>query len=394
VRANVGAGWAIALPRLVGDETSISMGYVEDARAFAALTEADVERSRASRSARAILWLTLIYWGANVAIFSLADVLQTEPTPLLETTAMRVALALFGIGLCFLIQLALRRLERRALWKRVLLLVVLVPVCAEIYAWASYFSLAWVAGEAIVFPVKWSTTLIVMTRWSWFFIGWAGLCMAVEYAFDAREEEVRASRFQALAQTAKLHALHNQLNPHFLFNSLNSISALIVDRRVEDADRMVDLLASYLRKTLAADPATDVCLVDEIRLQLEYLAIERARYPDLVTNVDVPPELESAAIPALLLQPLVENAVKHGAARSAPPATITIRARREGQDVIVAVENSGGQAGAPAAGAGIGLQNVRERLRHRFGERQQLSVGPLPQGGYAATVRMPLETAR
>ena len=369
------------------------MGYVEDARTFAALTEVNGGRSRAAGSGRAILWLTLIYWGTNVAIFSLADVLQAEPTPFLPTAATRLGLALFGIVLCFLIQLALRRLERRALWKRVLLLVVVVPICAEIYAWASYFSLAWVAGEPIVFPVAWSTTLIVMTRWSWFFIGWAGLCMAVEYAFDAREEEVRASRYQALAQTAKLHALHNQLNPHFLFNSLNSISALIVDRRLEDADRMVDLLASYLRKTLAAEPAADARLIDEVRLQLEYLAIERARYPDLVVNVDVPAELESAAIPALLLQPLVENAVKHGAARSPAPATIAIRARREGDDVIVAVENSGGEEGAPAHGAGIGLRNVRERLRHRFGERQQLSVGPLPQGGYAAAVRMPLETA-
>jgi hypothetical protein len=370
------------------------MGYVEDARAFAAMAEADGGRARASGSVRAILWLTLIYWGTNVAIFSLADLLQPEPTPFLPTAATRIALALFGIGLCVLIQLAQRRLERRALWKRVLLLVVLVPICAEIYAWASYFSLTWVAGEQVVFPVAWSTTLIVMTRWSWFFIGWAGLCMAVEYAFDAREEEVRASRYQALAQTAKLHALHNQLNPHFLFNSLNSISALIVDRRVEDADRMVDLLASYLRKTLAADPAADARLIDEVRLQLEYLAIERARYPDLVVNVDVPAELENAAIPALLLQPLVENAIKHGAARSPAPATIAIRARREGDDVVVAVENSGGEEGAPAQGAGIGLRNVRERLRHRFGERQQLGVGPLASGGYCAAVRMPLETAR
>ena len=98
------------------------MGYVEDARAFAAMAEADGGRARASGSVRAILWLTLIYWGTNVAIFSLADLLQPEPTPFLPTAGTRIALALFGIGLCVLIQLAQRRLERRALWKRVLLL--------------------------------------------------------------------------------------------------------------------------------------------------------------------------------------------------------------------------------------------------------------------------------
>jgi LytS/YehU family sensor histidine kinase len=129
-----------------------------------------------------------------------------------------------------------------------------------------------------------------------------------------------------------------------------------------------------------------------VRLQLEYLAIERARYPDLIVDVDVPVPLEGVAVPALVLQPLVENAVKHGAARSAPPAKIAIRARREGESVVVTVENSGMQAGqgAPAAGAGIGLRNVRERLRHRYGDRQELTAGPSPTG-FAAVVRIPLE---
>jgi LytS/YehU family sensor histidine kinase len=110
----------------------------------------------------------------------------------------------------------------------------------------------------------------------------------------------------------------------------------------------------------------------------------------------VPPELESVAVPGLLLQPLVENAVKHGAARSTAPARITIHARREGDAAIITVENGGGEsiARAPAVGAGIGLQNVRERLRHRFGDRQELNVGPLPQGGFAAEIHLPLEAAR
>lgn len=369
------------------------MGYPEDARAFAALTAADCEEARRSRSGRAVVWLTLIYWAANVSLFILADVLSGDGR-LVQVAATRVTLALFGIGLCFGILWALRRLERRALWKRVLMLVVLVPITAEIYAWVSYFSLAWAGNNPIVFPVPWAAAVVVMTRWSWFFIGWAGLAMTVEYAFEAREEELRATRFQAMAQTAKLHALHNQLNPHFLFNSLNSISALIVDRRVDDADRMVDLLASYLRKTLAADPGADVRLIDEVELQLEYLAIERARYPDLVVDVDVPLGLEDARVPALVLQPLVENAVKHGVARSPAPAKIAIRARREGDQAVIAVENTAADRRQPAAaGAGIGLRNVRERLRHRFGERQRLDVGPKAGGGFAAVIRVPLEEA-
>jgi hypothetical protein len=369
------------------------MGYVEESKAFAVPLEADNPGWRASRSMGAILWLTLAYWGTNVAIFSIADALEGDER-LLPMAAMRVSLAAFGIAMCFGLQLILRRLERRALWKRVLTIVLLVPVIAEIYAWASYFGFSWITGEEIVWPVQWSSAIIVMARWSWFFIGWAGLSLAVEYAFAARDEEVRASRFQALAQTAKLHALHNQINPHFLFNSLNSISALILDRRVEDADRMVDLLASYLRKTLAMDPAADVRLVDEVRLQLEYLAIEQARYPDLVVDVDLPSELEGTPVPALVLQPLVENAVKHGAARSAPPARIAIAARREGDDAVISIVNSVSAAAtsAPAVGAGIGLRNVRERLRHRFGDRQSLTAGPRGEREFAVAMRVPMET--
>lgn len=366
------------------------MGYVENARALASVkVEADERRDDAS--GRAIAWLTVIYWFANAAIFTIANAFSDTPN-LLLMTGTRFALAVFGIGLCFALRMAFRRLERRALWKRVLVLLLLIPLAAETYAWLSYFGLSWAAGEKILIHPNISNTMTTIATWSWFFLGWAGLALAVEYAFDARDEELRASRFESLAQTAKLHALHNQINPHFLFNSLNSIAALVGERRVDAADRMIDLLASYLRRTLAADPHEDVALSDEIDLQLEYLAIEQARYPDLQIEVDLPAELKTVAIPALLLQPLLENAVKHGVANAMPPTKIAIRAHRERDGVAISVENGPAtQSSVMRPGTGIGLRNVRERLMHRFGGGQRLRAAPLEGGGYAQVIYVPLE---
>lgn len=346
---------------------------------------------RARHRARGVAWVTLIWWITHIAVFALANAIQREPR-FFAVTAMRILLAVFGFIICLGIYLVLRRLRGRPLRVKVLWLALVVPVGAEIFAWANYFGLHYARQQSFYQPIDWTTAVPTIATWSWFFLAWAGLCMALEYSQDARDEELRASEFQRMAQAAQMRALHNQLNPHFLFNSLNSISALITDKRPEEADRMVDLLANYLRKTLALDPASDVPLTDEVRLQLEYLAIEQARYPDLTVEVDVPGALKFAPVPALILQPLVENAVKHGVARCNPPARIVIRAWAEGDELFLAVENFGTPA-RPAPdkhSAGIGLGNVRERLANRFGTRQGLGNGPLPGGGYASTIRMPL----
>jgi LytS/YehU family sensor histidine kinase len=154
---------------------------------------------------------------------------------------------------------------------------------------------------------------------------------------------------------------------------------------------MIDLLATYFRKMLAVDPSAEITLKEEIGLQLEYLEIERARYEDLEVEIDVEPGLETAMIPALLLQPLVENAVKHGVARSLPPVRIVVRARRNGGSLLVAVENHGTITRAPRAkGTGVGLANVRERLGNLHADRQSLVLAPIETGGFSATVELPL----
>ena len=139
---------------------------------------------------------------------------------------------------------------------------------------------------------------------------------------------------------AQLRALRYQINPHFLFNTLNSLSTLVLKQRTEEAERMILNLSNFFRTSLTSDPAADVALSDEIGMQRLYLDIEKIRFPDrLSVAVDVPADLEDARVPGMILQPLVENAIKHGVAKSSRPVTVTIRARANGGSFHLTVED-------------------------------------------------------
>lgn len=126
---------------------------------------------------------------------------------------------------------------------------------AELHGWANHLIPKLLLPFVASGPTDWSADIFGLAFWIWFFIAWAGLYLALEYSFDAREEAQRSSELKTLAHHAKLSALHNQINPHFLFDSLNSISALILDQRLQDAEAMVSRLAGFLRMTLVVDPS-------------------------------------------------------------------------------------------------------------------------------------------
>lgn len=340
---------------------------------------------------RAVAWLTAIFWVLNVVIYSAARYGEGHPQ-LLALIAMRTVLAAFGVFLCYLMHLVLRKVAARSLLTRAIVLAVMAPIVADICAWASYFALTAVSPGDRITSVNWSNTISAVSGWAWFFIGWAGLYLALEYSFDVRDEAQRSAELRALAHDAKLRALYNQINPHFLFNSLNSVSALILDRRLVEAEQMVTRLSEFLRMTLKTDPTEDIRVADEVALQVTYLSIEQLRYPDLIVDVEVSPGLENAAIPTLLLQPLVENAVKYGVANSKPPARISISISRSADTLVAAIRDYGDRkrATSRADGAGIGLQNVRERLRQRFGDAQQFIAEPHPVSGFNVSIHIPL----
>jgi LytS/YehU family sensor histidine kinase len=222
-------------------------------------------------------------------------------------------------------------------------------------------------------------------------IAWAGLYIALGNAEMARASERREGEYKRAAKAAELRSLRYQVNPHFLFNTLNSLSALVMVGRTEQAEKMIQTISSFYRHSLAGDPTADVPLADEIALQRHYLEIEAVRFPErLVCEFDVPPALENACVPGMILQPLVENSIKYGVSVSTRPVTIRIAAQEAGGKLVLTVADDGPGKTSQNGGTGIGLENVRNRLAARFGDEARVESAGLPAGGYATVLTIPL----
>jgi LytS/YehU family sensor histidine kinase len=216
--------------------------------------------------------------------------------------------------------------------------------------------------------------------------------MALGYAQIVRRAERRAAIFAQEAQTAQLRALRYQVNPHFLFNTLNVLSSLVMRDRRDEAEQMILNLSTFYRTSLTSEPADDVPLEEEIRLQQLYLDIEAVRFPErLKVDIEVPRALNGCCVPALILQPIVENAIKYGVSRVRRPVTVLIRAREdEGKLIIIVADDGEPMPEDGPHGTGVGLNNVRDRLDARYGEDSSVTWGPRPEGGFAVRLEMPI----
>jgi two-component system, LytTR family, sensor kinase len=243
-------------------------------------------------------------------------------------------------------------------------------------------------------------TLDAAVVWLFFFLAWSAFYLANQAQKEALGAQRRLADAESAAQAAQVRALRYQVNPHFLFNTLNSLSSLVMTGRTDRAETMLLALSTFFRSSLSFEPGVDVTLAEEIELQRLYLDIEKARFPDrLHVEIDVPQELELARLPALLLQPIVENAIKYGVSKSRKAVLVRIEARHLGDGrMLLEVGNrlkNGGQDELPAAtheGTGLGLANVRQRLDARFGNRASCRFGPMAGGGYKVSITMPAET--
>ena len=243
-------------------------------------------------------------------------------------------------------------------------------------------------------------TLDASMTWLFFYIGWCAFYIAMQAQAAALGAQRRLADAESAAQAAQVRALRYQVNPHFLFNTLNSLSSLVMTGRSDRAETMLLALSTFFRTSLSLDPSADVSLAEEIDLQRLYLDIEMARFPDRLTvEIDVPEELEQARMPALLLQPIVENAIKYGVSKSRKAVVIRIEARHlDNHRMVLEISNRlkhGGKDELPAAtheGTGLGLANVCQRLEARWGNRASCRYGPMTSGGYKVSLTMPVET--
>ena len=229
---------------------------------------------------------------------------------------------------------------------------------------------------------------------------------ALDYHRRLRAEEVTASELRAQLAQAQLRALKMQLHPHFLFNTLNSISALL-HRDPEAADQMVARLGDFLRLTLENSGDQEVTLEQELEFLRCYLEIESVRFQDrLVVETEIDPQTLGARVPNLILQPLVENAIRHGISRQSTPGRLAIRARRDGDRLLMQVEDNGPGLALVSDGAasastktftrsfagGVGLANTRARLANLYGREQRIELSRAVPRGMIVTIEIPFLT--
>jgi two-component system LytT family sensor kinase len=227
---------------------------------------------------------------------------------------------------------------------------------------------------------------------------WCTLYFGIKQWQQSMRERERLVRAESAAREARLSALRYQLNPHFLFNSLNAASTLVLQGKATAATRMLAQIGELLRTTLDPDAAAEIPLAQELTFVERYLAIEQTRLGDrLHITTAISPDTLGAVVPSMLLQPLVENAVRHGVAPLMEGGRITIESSSRGDQLLMTIRNSGPRTNETSGQSnickGIGLSNTAERLQTLYGDRQRLSLRPQEEGGYEVVIEIPLRQA-
>jgi len=348
---------------------------------------------------RFLFWaLQLGGWSGWAITFYLGVLVWSEPPdlyavylPVVSTLGMLITLLL--------------RLLYRAVWEKDILWRALAVLSGSFLGGA-----AWMGCRVLIFRSLFPEDLTKqvspeMGLWSHFegttsafmvMVVWSVLYFGIKFYMMAQEEQQRRLKATAMAHEAQLKMLHYQLNPHFLFNTLNAISTLILDRDTQLANTMVMRLSRFLRYSLDNDPMLKVTVEEEIEALKLYLDIEKVRFDDrlqLYFNID--PAARSALMPSLLLQPLVENSIKHAISLAINGGSIAISASVSGEKLILSVADDGPglelRRGKPQKGGGVGLANCRERLKEIYGGNQFFGLGATEPHGLTITIGIPLE---
>lgn len=338
------------------------------------------------------LRLGVLYWAATFAIDSIFwGIAGTDP---LESAAGKLFSCTMGALMCFAIATLLFRFRDASVTMQAALCFLVTLVAAPIFAGLDFAIYLFCVGPAAIAfdSAVFGKALISFAA---NFFGWSCLFVALLYHLRMREQERRLAASREEALSAQMRALRYQINPHFLFNTLNSIAALIEENAPGRAKQMIIALSDFLHETLRLDPMHDVRLADEVALQVTYLNIERERFPGrILVRTFVPVPLGEALVPSLILQPLIENAVKHGLGAGPGEITITITAKHRDDHLELSVENDLPESSAmrerPAHGLGIGLRNVAERVHARFDGQGSFSAAHLTPTRFRATLQIPL----
>ncbi|MHB8812166.1 MAG: sensor histidine kinase [Steroidobacteraceae bacterium] len=238
--------------------------------------------------------------------------------------------------------------------------------------------------------------LYIWINFGFALLGWSLLYFSANGWISLERERRRAAAAEGLVQAARLQALQSQLQPHFLFNTLNSISALIVDGRLDAATSMISRLSDFLRISLQTSDTPLIPVASEVVFIRHYLDIQKIRFGDRLTfRLEVAPAAMSALVPTLLLQPLIENAVQHGVLPHREGGSVTIAIRTDARTLQLRIEDDGaGFRGSPTPPFGVGLSNTARRLDELYGDQAKLSIGRGAVSGVVVSIELPLVAAR
>jgi two-component sensor histidine kinase len=331
---------------------------------------------------------------------------DTAPGYFLYVMAITAIAAVLSLGLRYLYRWSMAR----PVWAQVVGL--LLGSAAAGYAWlqcrtyiyTNWFEkqedmTAWLEkmGDSAELYQKVSYMETWLGAWT-VMLAWSVLYFMIKYYQLFQEVQKSALKSAAMAHEAQLKMLRYQLNPHFLFNTLNAISTLVLERETEAANHMVTRLSSFLRHSLDNDPMQKVTLEQELAALKLYLDIEKVRFEDRLTlELDIQKEAAEALIPSLLLQPLVENAIKYGIARSEEGGHLRIAARVFAGDLLLELSDDGPGVqlvdGEIPSAHGVGLRNTRERLAELYGNRHSFRLSATEPHGLTVNIRIPYGTA-
>ncbi len=347
----------------------------------------------------------LVIWGFGYLLVDIFVHLMGR-MPLGVSTLASIPLFVLGVTYTLLLEGLRRRLRRHGAAIRWGGLGLGVALATAVHALFDLHYFKWLSMSVAPDWQRWAIDVTperiftVGLLYLWTFCLALTLLWAAGVGSLAERAASRATRFEAEKERAEATALRLQLNPHFLFNTLNSISSLVTLDRKAQAEAMIERLADFLRASLETDPTADVTLAHELDTIDAYLAIEAERFGErLEIDVDADDHALSAMVPNFILQPLVENAIKHGVAALRGPARLQVSGEARGDELVLSVVNTAGDpdreaandggGGAPRRSTGIGIANIRQRLAMTYGERASLETGPIPHG-YRAVIRLPL----
>jgi len=349
-----------------------------------------MEGNRNSWSGDWAMAVILLFWVAEYLVVTAVDHLAADTAILFLP---RFLIAFSGLVVSFVIVRLRGLIAPSAALSRLVVLILFALLGGFLQTTIDYLIFRGFAPEMrerITATVYFADTV----HWFWIYAAQLGMVFALDYSRAVADRERRIAVLDRMAHEAKLKALRYQLNPHFMFNTLNSIATLVGKGDKDDAERMIEDLSDFLRATLAVDPSEDISLAREFELQERYLAIETRRFPRrLQVEMHVDAEAARALVPSLITQPLTENVIRHAVATSRARVHLTIRARRVADQLHISIVNSlsGQQPGS--GGTRVGLANVAERLHARYDGRCAFVAGPQPDGGYAAIIQMPYQGA-